>query len=797
MKKITLKKLINDKGSSLVMALIVVSFISIISLAIMTMALSLYRIIGMEGRSKNAFYNADMAMDEIKVGVSEVAYAELGSAYTYVVDNLLEVSGDLVTLIENEKANKELRNKYFEYTCCKLLSSSYSSADDVKTKVLRAFSSGGEIEDANLTELATYLKSFLSSGFNSPSSSTVVSVTVNNLPFVKVSSGVVTSVAIKDVQIIYQNTATDYFSEVSSDIVIVFPEDDELRIVPATNDILMSFKDYALVSDDVVTVVNNVTVNGGVYGQNMIYARAWGNYDDDSYDSTLDTMAANAFTVSNGNIVTNRLLIKNKSVLTFTNGKLWADNVVIKGATATFANNSSLYVADDLTLDVHPSTTKNNSVTINGNYYGYSIEGQGIANGNTDHSKSSAIIINSKDSKLNLSSIKTLILGGYGWVRYNSSTNSYYRTGESIAVRYAQTAYMLPSAWSGTVDPSFFGSSLLESSAPVITNYVSDLRGTEYYFNFSSGDAAATFYKALYDDSIYRTLCTAAVLDPNDDSVKEIRAYFRNILDGAYKEFLGSNPADFAIKINPLARVYEKGIIRDNSSNINSYNGVEDAFVMTLYANSKWRYNIINSTLIELSDDWNYIASEWTPVQAHDPIMYDSMRFSYKIKNANVLTKGAVENIVLGKDKIDGIYYHYIQDSTTGVNVTDYMVYVSNMNCNIDSSFPCKKGIIICTGNVNVSCDFTGCILAFGDINVTGDKTYTANPELVESILRNVPGVRGYFDGVSSVEPGRHTVYNVGIAPGEEVLPGADELNIYKAEDCIKIEGYQKNGTIH
>ena len=58
-------RLKENKGSSLIMALVVVSFIAVIAMTITTISLSSYKIKAMEAKTKNAFYNADMAVDEI------------------------------------------------------------------------------------------------------------------------------------------------------------------------------------------------------------------------------------------------------------------------------------------------------------------------------------------------------------------------------------------------------------------------------------------------------------------------------------------------------------------------------------------------------------------------------------------------------------------------------------------------------------------------------------------------------------------------------------------------------------
>ena len=56
-------RLKENNGSSLIMTLVVVSFIAVIAMTVMTLALSSYKIKAMEARGRNAFYNADMAGD--------------------------------------------------------------------------------------------------------------------------------------------------------------------------------------------------------------------------------------------------------------------------------------------------------------------------------------------------------------------------------------------------------------------------------------------------------------------------------------------------------------------------------------------------------------------------------------------------------------------------------------------------------------------------------------------------------------------------------------------------------------
>lgn len=775
---------IGNAGSSLVMALVVVTFIAVLGMTIISMALSSSKVKSMESKTKNAYYNADMAVDEIYAGLAADAYAQLAVSYDYVVSNLLEVDGDAITMIDNSQANRLLRNTYFKNTCYSVFKDSFLIVESgiIENSINSALNYGGEISNIDLTKFADNLKNYMSATYRNGTSDCTVDVVVSSAPQIIILDGTIKSITIKDVTVTYQNIKTDYFSQVTTDYEIVFPEKSEINIVEDNSNLLLSFRDYAFVSNAMVNSSTGTEVNGGVYGYSGI--NCVGN------DAAIDPVR---LSVKGGNLVTcGSVELSNHAGLTVENGRIWADNIELIGADLVLQSSASAYVADDLTLT---PGTMNNSVTINGDYYGYSIEGYGVTAGEATPAKSSAIIVNSRNSKIDFTNIKTLVLGGYGWVIYDEGTadvgdEKYYRTGESIAIKYAQTAYILPESWNGIVNANFFGKNLL-ASEQVIENDLGDDR-KEYFYNFSSGDNAAKFYRALYNDKLYNELCADAGITDAEalTEAHQIRSMIRMAVDTAYSEFLVGS----SISINENARVYEKGIIRDNASSVNEYNGVGDELVKVLYANSVWRQKIVGSLLIELGNDWMYDASEWTPVTAHGPINYGSMRFSYKIKSEDELNKGAVDNILLGKDKITGNCFYYVEDES-GNNANDYMVYVSAGDVEINDSFPCKKGIIIAKGAVNAKADFEGCIIATGNINIINGN-YTARPELIETIMKNLPGVRGYFDGTSDVSVGMHTGYNDGAhtTSGDDTESG--DLNRYQASDCVNIANYRRSAMI-
>lgn len=781
-----------NKGSSLIMALVVVSFIAVIAMTVMTMTLSSYKVKAMEARSKNAFYNADMAVDEIYAGLAADAYSELAESYDYVVGNLLEVDAESVTMIDNTAANKLLRNTYFRNACYAVFGESYGMSDenDIKQKIDAELTAGSTLSSVNLTELSDKLKSYLSDVYKDASSGSEIEVSVGQRPQIIMVDGAISSVVIKNVTVTYQNLRTDYFSQLTTDYEIVFPEKANINIVDDDSDILLSFRDYAIVSNKNINSMGNITVNGGIYGNTGINCKG-----SDVSPSLL------RLNVNGGNIVTNGLIqLSQGAGLTLKNGRIWAKNIELIDSDLEIDSDASAYVADDLTLT---QGSKSNSVTIKGDYYGYSIEGHGVDSSDATPAMSSAIIINSKKSRLDFSNIRTLILGGYGWVVYNEGTaepgDGYYRTGESIAVRYTQTAYVLPSSWNGVVNPNFFAKSLL-STPQVKKNQVGEGE-TEYYYNFSSGDAAASFYRGLYDDDKFNELCADSGITEAADlaEAQEIRLKIRSIIDEAYADFLDyDGTGTKAITINPNARVYEKGIVRDNASSVNEYNSVGDELVKVLYDNSRWRQRIIGSLLIELEDDWMYKIADWNGSKPYPTLNYGSMRFAYKIKTEAELDHGAVDNILLGRSRLAevGSAYYYVENED-GNNAEDYVVYVQNGDMKLsealDSRAP-RKGIIIVDGDVIANQDFVGCIIATGDIKLDGS-TYTAAPELIDVILKALPGVRGYFDGTNVVDIGRHLGYNDGAHAKQPDEKEKGNLNSYEASDCINIANYRRSAA--
>lgn len=75
----------DNQGSSMILVIVCIGFISILCTLLMEMTLSSLRMKKTETRAKANFYTAEGAMDEIKAGLEEVVAVQLEEAYNQVI----------------------------------------------------------------------------------------------------------------------------------------------------------------------------------------------------------------------------------------------------------------------------------------------------------------------------------------------------------------------------------------------------------------------------------------------------------------------------------------------------------------------------------------------------------------------------------------------------------------------------------------------------------------------------------------------------------------------------------------
>ena len=102
----------DNKGVTLVLAIVAIAFVGVLASAILSAAATNYRLKIMDKYSKNTFYSADSITEEIHTGLGIMCYKSLEEAYDYAASNLgkYSVTGGVVTMnrYNNEMVNKNM-----------------------------------------------------------------------------------------------------------------------------------------------------------------------------------------------------------------------------------------------------------------------------------------------------------------------------------------------------------------------------------------------------------------------------------------------------------------------------------------------------------------------------------------------------------------------------------------------------------------------------------------------------------------------------------------------------------------
>ena len=205
------------------------------------------------------------------------------------------------------------------------------------------------------------------------------------------------------------------------------------------------------------TDVNTLQANEDLKVLNAGLLKGADNPDGDSRTSILLKPGA-SLEITRGDKVVGAGEIKVEEGGTFTSDAgvtLWAQGARLSSATVNLLGTT--YFADDLTV----GSGKNSNVTIRGNYYGYGAAGSARADSCrnagtlytnwTDAAISSAIVINGKNTTMDLSGVEKLMLAGKNYIGTSripsgnsSAGNSDVMTGESLTVKGTQLAYLFP-----------------------------------------------------------------------------------------------------------------------------------------------------------------------------------------------------------------------------------------------------------------------------------------------------------------------------------------------------------------
>ena len=412
----------DNRGSSILMVILVAAGIGVMAAIALWVSLRNVQMKTTDAEIKESFYSAEGVLEQVKAGVKEKAEAAYKEAVTKDLENFAKYGNSSQTpagVVSSSTVSEKARR-----------------AEDFKRNFKDTFKRSidrGTAGEYNIKSISNLVDQSL---LNSPTYPYAV-VSAMNGGFSR-DEGILKDeddkLVLKGIKVRYVSE-DEQVSEIVTDITVAVPKPD---VVSGTSD--LDLFEYAIIGDKGVEVIaGNVNIKGSVYAgfdgplnKQAFVANSYTNVG--LYDKTL---------IANGTVN----VANNASLKASPNQKIWAGNILLDGGRAELTGAS--YVADDLTLSGVRSSAK-----ISGTYKGYG-DDKNVA------SSSSAIIINGKDSSIDMSGAKEVALAGYSYIatgnerlRDNSigeaRNNKDIKMGESIAVKGNQIAYLMPGEWIGT-----------------------------------------------------------------------------------------------------------------------------------------------------------------------------------------------------------------------------------------------------------------------------------------------------------------------------------------------------------
>lgn len=510
----------DDRGSAMAMVIVIITFIAILAAILMFISYVGYQMRLLDRSGKDNFYTAETVLDEINVGLQVEVSDAIAEAYEDVMSNY--------ALYDSAQARS---NQFYDLYVAKLreaLKKNPSGSDEpdgrYSVERLRNYlspevkgdgedGSGGDGSRDRFGTFGAIVESNLS-----PESYMLVTVKGEG-------------VLLKDLKVTYVDER-GYVSIISTDIRIVLPN---ISFTQASD--LPNINEYCLIADETLAMGNGVagggvTVKGNAYAGRMTIGR--------HMDSDIPTMLTGSkvtFENVNGTTADTRSLViaredihVNESTFQTKGVQLWGSNLVLDSSDTKLDGSTNL--KKDLVLEGTGS-----KATLVGEYNGFGMAGTSAASGTSNPSTStpeegenakdtmpalnSAILVNGRDSTLDLSGLETMSIAGHAYVKTAVKSNvtadvtndvigettaldtenrKNVMMGESVAVKSNQLIYLAPAeavgcmiSKTGAVEESVYGCNplTLEQYEEIVGN------PDKYVLLDGSRQIAALGYKSL------------------------------------------------------------------------------------------------------------------------------------------------------------------------------------------------------------------------------------------------------------------------------------------------------------
>lgn len=784
----------SNSGSTLVVVLTVVAFLSILAVVVTSAATTNYKMKIINKQSQKAFYTSENALDEIYAALGKISIETFDEAYNEQLASVIESipvgNGNVSITMPNININRELRKSYTYKILDKL-----KLLDESKTKNaytdndFQIVSYDKNTNESMIENFVAVLNSYLEGNGETDDNNVglrVVSIdsikiTANNTAITK--NGSTTPLDLKQYVLTFTNCRVEYLNERSYYSNITFDgnlamPDIYIDFSTETTKELTTFADYALVGNTGISIGRKNSSDELIQGNLNLNGNAYAGKGASSSGGVLVTSGSNINVGSGITLISGGDITVNDGTFTANNSKLWCESIITAGNIGSSVNisgnDSATYVKDDLQVDGNFST-----VILNGGYYGYSYQGVNTAEGN--HNNSSAIIVNGEKSSVNMSALKELVLGGRAYIDYAGfSTDKAYTTGESVSLIGTQEMYLVPSYMMtrekivdgktvvtevsnpivgdttgvkvNITEKNFFGWNYLDSDLYTAREVIIGGKTvTYYYFKFKGGNgdkAVSDYTKALLDEDAYKTITDNVAASTETERKQTISEYdkCRAYIRGVIMANLSAQSSDLISTV--AGTVYTNGqminaAFKDGNNSLglsstnNSYvvdgNAVStDGFLLESMDLSN-RYDLL-SMILAMPDYKNSDGTRNYLYQLGNSVVIDNESINISGYEKNNVFENIVSMDDLNKLVATEAHSEVIDVPGYGSGVVSY---ITNGKTTVIGEAPndYDHGIIVTTGDVIVKKNFTGSIIARGTIYIEGNVTVSSDKALVNELL--------------------------------------------------------------
>lgn len=458
----------DDHGSSFVLVIVATTFMCILASAILMGAMMTYKLKFYKLNSLNNFYEVETALDEMYAGVGAATNEHLYSAYTTTAELVVvyDTKAQAFTTLDNKSAN-ELFKKLFMTGF--VADTNYKSLKNV-TDTLQSFISneydavdnpdGVRLDTSNMKLIYTDVNNKTTTQYYKNTGG-IKTEKQSGYENDKVQSVTFKNVCVKRSVNLQGSTAGTYEQSITTDIVLTEPEYNvSFDTSSVSNNTLY---EYAILADMGVEVgedndnrTTDAQVKGNIYAASDYYNKdyndvaetkvtnkyeskpttMWGTKESSAYSGIFVNGKNSTLTLNSDVVVCSGSLAAyngaeiNLSGRTQTLSELWADNIVIGGKDGgSLKASADAYIFDDTELNAEKASLK----FTQGSYFGYSYNAQDTRSLNylrqkgylatgyklRSHFSDSAIIVNGKNSTLDLQDLNSLYIAGKSYIEFS------------------------------------------------------------------------------------------------------------------------------------------------------------------------------------------------------------------------------------------------------------------------------------------------------------------------------------------------------------------------------------------